>query len=280
MILGTLVGSAVAVERDWVEAGEVHAFVVGSTTMDVGSQSAVLVKVAVGLMLVMGSALEDTVRTGGEVTAGAEDFETVTKVEAGVDVACSTLVGGAVVSVAGADVAGADVAEAVTAVELATEPVSTAEEDEPVTETEGEVTGLVGSSELVVLTGTPVTEPVGALVVLAGTLVGMLVGGLEPVTGGSLLVELPTGTSELTLELVGIGGSVTGSEMLTPMELEVEGGTSEEVALPTSDADAVGDEVGITGGRVVGKDRVGKVVGRDKVGSDKVGRRPVAESDV
>lgn len=296
MILGTLVGSAVAVETDWVEAGEVHAFVVGSMMMDVGSQSAVLVNVAVGLMLVTGSALEETVRTGGEVTTGAEDFETVTKVEAEVAVACSTLVGGAVDSVAGAEVAGtevagAEVAGAVGAVELVTEPVSTAEEDEPVTETEAEVTGLVGSSELVVLTGTPVTEPVGALVVPAGTLVGMLVGGLEAETGGSLLVELPTGTSELTLELVGIGGSVIGSEMLRPMELEVEGGTSEEVALPTSDADAVGVEVGITGGRVVGKDRVGRVVGKDKVGrivgSDKVGRRPpfdveapVPESDV
>lgn len=267
--------------------------------IDVGSQSAVLVRVAVGLMLVMGSALEETVRTGGEVTTGAEDFETVTKVEA--EVACSTLVGGAVDSVAGAEVAGAEVAGAevagaVGAVELVTEPVSTAEEDEPVTETEAEVTGLVGSSELVVLTGTPVTEPVGALVVPAGTLVGMLVGGLVTETGGSLLVELPTGTSELTLELtlelVGIGGSVIGSEMLRPMELEVEGGTSEEVALPTSDADAVGAEVGITGGRVVGKDRVGRVVGKDKVGrivgSDKVGRRPpfdvdeapVPESDV
>lgn len=224
----------------------------------------------------MGSAL-DTVWTGGEVTTGAEDFETVTRVEAGLDVACATLVGGAVDSVAGADVAGADV----TAVELATEPVSTAEEDEPVTETEGEVTGLVGSSELVVLTGTPVTEPVGAVVVPAGTLVGMLVGG--PVTGGSLLVELPTGTSELTLELVETGGSVRGSEMLRPMELEVEGGTSEEVALPTSDADAVGDEVGIRGGRVVGKDRVGRIVGSDKVGRRPpfdVDEAPVPESDV
>lgn len=161
----------------------------------------------------------------------AEVFETVTKVEAGVDVACSTLVGGAVDSVAGADVAGE-----VTAVELA--PVSTAEEDEPVTETEGEVTGFVGSSELVELTGTLVAGPVGALVVPAGTLVGMLVGGLVTETGGSLLVELPTGTSELTLELEVIGGSVRGSEMLRPGVLEVEGGASEEVALPTSDADA------------------------------------------
>lgn len=215
-----------------MEAGEVHAFVVGSMTMDVGSQSAVLVKVAVGLMLVTGSALEDTVRTGGEVATEAEDFETVTKVEAGVDVACSTLVGGAVDWVAGADVAGE-----VTAVELA--PVSTAEEDEPVTETGAEVTGFVGSSELVELTtGTLVTGPVGALVVPAGTLVGMLVGGLVTETGGSLLVELPTGTSELTLELEEIGGSVRGSEMLRPGVLEVEGGASEEVALPTSDADA------------------------------------------
>lgn len=199
-------------------------------TMDVGSQSAVLVKVAVGLMLVTGSAL-DTVRTGGEVATEAEDFETVTKVEAGVDVACSTLVGGAVDWVAGADVAGE-----VTAVELA--PVSTAE-DEPVTETEAEVTGFVGSSELVELTtGTLVIGPVGALVVPAGTLVGMLVGGLVTETGGSLLVELPTGTSELTLELEEIGGSVRGSEMLRPGVLEVDGGASEEVALPTSDADA------------------------------------------
>lgn len=61
--------------------------------MDVGSQSAVLVNVAVGLMLVMGSALEDCVWTGAEVTTGAEDFETVTNVEAEVDVGCSTLVG-------------------------------------------------------------------------------------------------------------------------------------------------------------------------------------------
>lgn len=227
---------------------------------------------------------------------------------AGADVAGADVAG---VDVAGADVAGAEVAGAeVAAVELATEPVSTAEEDEPVTETECEVTGLVGSSELVVLTGTPVTEPVGALVVPAETLVGMLVGGLEAETGGSLLVELPTGTSELVLEpeLVGIGGSVTGSEMLKP-PLEVEGGASEEVALPTSDADAVGADVGvdvgITGGRVVGRDKVGRVVGSDKVGSvvgrdkvgsvvgkdkvgrDKVGRRPfdvdeasVPESDV
>lgn len=243
--------------------------------MDVGSQSAVLVNVAVGLMLVTGTAMEDTVRTGGsEVTAGAEDIETVEKVEeAGVVVACSTLVG-AVDSVAGADVAGADVAAAV---ELATEPVSIAEVDEP-------VTGPVGSPELVELTGTPVTEPVGALVVPAGTLVGTLVGGLEAETGGSLLVELPTGTSELTPELVGIGGSVIGSEMLKPGVLEVEGGTSEEVALPTSDADAAAVDVGIRGGRVVGNDKMGgSVVGRDKVGrivgSDKVGRRPPFDVD-
>lgn len=235
--------------------------------MDVGSQSAVLVSVAVGLMLVMGSALEDDVWTGGEVTTGevvtteAEDFETVTNVEAEVDVACATLVG-ADDSVAGAEVA---------AVELATELVSTAEEDEPVTETEGEVTGPVGSLELVVLTETLVAEPVGALVVPAGTLVGMLVGGLEEVTGGSLLVELPTGTSELVLApvLVGIGGSEIGIERLRPGVLEVEEGASEEVALPTSDADAVGVEVGIRGGRVVGRDK-----GRDKL---KLGRRPPFE---
>lgn len=148
--------------------------------------------------------------------------------------------------------------------------VSTAE-DEPVTETEAEVTGgLVGSSELVELTGTLVAEPVGALVVLAGTLVGMLVGtlvgGLE-LAGGSLLVELPTGTSELVPVLVVIGGSDRGIEMLRPV-LEVEGG-SEEVALPTSEADVEGVEVGIKGGRVVGRDKVGRVKGRDKVG-----RRP------
>lgn len=250
-----------------MEAGDVHAFVVGSITIDVGSQSAVLVSVAVGLMLVTGAALEDDVWTGAEVTTGAEVFETVTNVETGVDVAGSTLVG-ADDSVAGAEV---------TAVELATELVSTAEEDEPVTETECEVTGLVGSSELVELTGTLVTGPVGALVVLAGTLVGMLVGGLV-VTGGSLLVELPTGTSELVL--VGIGGSEIGMERLRPV-LEVEEGTSEEVALPTSEADVVGVEVGIKGGRVVGSDK-----GRDRL---KLGRRPfevvaeeapVPESDV
>jgi hypothetical protein len=58
MILGTLVGRAVEVDTLAEDVTGVKAIVVGSMTMVVGSQSAVLVSVAVGRMLVMGSALD------------------------------------------------------------------------------------------------------------------------------------------------------------------------------------------------------------------------------
>jgi hypothetical protein len=261
MILGTSVGRAVEADAVSVVAG-VNTIVVGSMTMVVGSQSAVLVNVAVGRMLVTGSAF--VVGVGEAVTTGAEVFETVTNVEA-FEPDAESLV--AVALTLTADVLGVDdwVAGAEVSVELPTEPVSIAEEDEtvpepvtePVTETVGEVMEPVGSELVLLLTGVSVTEAVGPLEEVPE---GGLVMVAEPVAGGSLLVELMTVTSEL----VELGAEVTetgrvGIEMLIPEEVD---DAPEEVVLAPSEVELAGadDEVsvGITGGSVKGREMLGR----------------------
>lgn len=259
--MGTLVGRAVEVDAVWVAVGEVHAMVVGSMTMVVGSQSAVLVSVAVGRMLVMGWALVDGVAEA--VAAEPDDLDTVTNVEADPEV--GTLVGAADVAPEDeatwlpVDVGIDDDSVAVPLlVELPTEPVSTAEEEEPVTETADEVTGPVGSPELVLLeTPMSVAELVGALDVTGGGLVMGPEVVAEALTGGSLLVELTTDTSEL----VGSVGIEIGIETVTPDEVD-------DAADEVTSAELV-----VAGGAV----EVGSKGG--SVGSDKLGKRPCEEVD-
>lgn len=279
MILGTLVGSAVEAEAVSEEVTGVKTIVVGSITMVVGSQSAVFVKVAVGRMLVTGSAVD--VGTTGLVTTGVEDFETVTNVDDEPPVAVAPA----------ADVAGVDdwVAGAEVSVLLPETPVSTAEEEavpeavagpvtepvaEPVTEAVGEeVIGPVGSALVLLPTGEPVTELVGALEVPPGGPVTVA----EPVTGGSVLVELATEPSELVAEVAelvtetGMVGSEIESGMLRLGV--VEGPAEEEVVLAPS-WDVAGAEletgddevpVGITGGSVKGRDKLGRMPPSEEV---------------
>lgn len=222
------------------------------------------------------------------MATGEEGLEMVTRVE-GEPVATGSLVATGAEVAADVPVAGADVSTAL--VELPAAPVSTAE-------LEAEVMTPVGSPELVPLvTGTSVTVPVGVPVAVP---VGALVMVAEPVTGGSLEVEFTTEPSEVEM-----GGSGREMEMGSPGVVE---GGSDEVALDPS-CEVAGLEVaadvvpvGSTGGRVSGRDKlgrrppeelvwvwvwvwvgapddevsVGRMGGRVR-GRDKLGRRPPAE---
>lgn len=234
-------------------------------------------------MLVTGSAVD--VGTTRLVTTGVEDFETVTSVDDELPVAVAPA----------PDVAGVDdwVAGAEVSVLLPEIPVSTAEEEavpeavpeavaepvtepvaEPVTEAVGEeVIGPVGSALVLLLTGEPVTELVGALEVPPGGPVTVA----EPVTGGSVLVELPTETSELVAEVAELvtETGMVGSEIETGMLMlgVVEGPAEEEVVLAPSwdvagaELETADDEVpvGSTDGSVKGRDTLGRMPPSEEV---------------